>query len=209
MKCRRLKMGFKHNYIIDINEKLMTKRFPDDIQTTLNIPIHKFKKVSEKFNYAIREVHAETDGAKMFHILLSLQEYFDMEWIVDTVLDDENKQMVIREMTDEYHIGVTEFKSKLEKPKVDPVEEVNKALRNKAGYNGKESITQIGDNKVVKGKIVKKKAVKKVKVVVKKKKKVSKKVKVVVNKKKKTAKKKAVKKVLKKKKVIKKPKKKK
>jgi hypothetical protein len=176
-------MGFKNNYINDINTKLMTKRFPDDIQTTLNIPIHKFKKVAEKFNYAVREVHADTDGAKMFHILLALQEYFDMEWIVDIILDDINKKIVIREMTDEYHIGVTQFKSKIPKPKVDPAEEAQKVIDAK-----------IVKDKVVKKKVIKKKAVKKVvkktkwakkkKVAIKKKRKATKKAKVVIKKKK-------------------------
>jgi len=67
-------MAFKNDFIKDMNKKLSEKRFPDDVQTTLNIPEHKFKKVQEKFNYALRAVYDENikSDIKMFHIILQV-----------------------------------------------------------------------------------------------------------------------------------------
>jgi len=102
-------MGFKSNYVQEINDLLMKKRDDNDIQTTLNIPEHKFKKMGDKFNYALRTVYERhlSDDVKMFHILLSLQNYFDMQWLVENVLDDENKKNVVKEMKEEYNIKKT------------------------------------------------------------------------------------------------------
>ena len=107
-KKKRKKMGFKINYIQEINDLLMKKRTDNDIQTTLSIPEHKFKKISEKFNYALKavyELHREQE-AKMFHILLSLQNNFDMQMLIDDVLDDENREVVIAEMNEAYNIKI-------------------------------------------------------------------------------------------------------
>lgn len=84
----------------------MEKRFPDDVQTTLNIPEHKFKKISEKFNYALKSVYDENvdRDVKMFHILLSLQNYFDMKWLIDNITDEENKQIIKTEMKIEFNL---------------------------------------------------------------------------------------------------------
>lgn len=84
----------------------MTKRTGDDSRITLNIPEHKFKKNSEKFNYAVKTIYDRySEGEmKMFHLLLSLQEYFDMEWLVSNILNDENKSIVKAEMIAEYNI---------------------------------------------------------------------------------------------------------
>ena len=101
-------MGFKRDYIKEINEILMTKRFEDDVRITLNIPEHKFKKNSKKFNYALKSIYDkyrdDEEDVKLFHLLLSLQEYFDMEWLVENILDSKNKGIVKREMMDEYNI---------------------------------------------------------------------------------------------------------
>lgn len=98
-------MAFKNDFINDINEKLMEVRFPDDIQVTLNIPEHKFKKNSGKFNYAIEHVYNKykEKNIKMFHIILSLHNYFDMKWLVDNILSDENKDLVETEMRNEFN----------------------------------------------------------------------------------------------------------
>ena len=99
-------MGFKINFIQEINNILMEKRFSDDVQTNLNIPEHKFKKMGEKFNHAVRLVYGSNNKKeiKMFHILLALQDYFDMQWIVEFVLDNKNKKIVEEEMKEEYNI---------------------------------------------------------------------------------------------------------
>jgi hypothetical protein len=101
-------MGFKRNYVDEINQILMTKRTEDDSRITLNIPEHKFKKNSEKFNHAVKTVYERyvDEDMKMFHLLLSLQEYFDMEWLVENVLDDDNTKIIKSEMLKEYNIDV-------------------------------------------------------------------------------------------------------
>lgn len=103
-------MGFKRNYIEEINEILMKKRNKDDVRITLNIPEHKFKKNSEKFNYALKSIYEkykdDEEDVKLFHLLLSLQEYFDMEWLVENILDDTNKKIVKSEMIEAYNIKV-------------------------------------------------------------------------------------------------------
>jgi len=100
-------MAFKNNFIKDINEKLMEARTPDDIRVTLNIPEHKFKKIGEKFNYALNSVYNDhkDHNVKMFHILLSLQNYFDMQWLAENILDDENKKIIEEEMKTDFNIN--------------------------------------------------------------------------------------------------------
>lgn len=99
-------MTFKNSFSEDINKKLMEKRFETDVQTTINIPEHKFKKVAEKFNYALKAVYDDYLGknVKMFHILLSLQNYFDMKWIVELILNKENKKIIKNEVSSEFNI---------------------------------------------------------------------------------------------------------
>lgn len=101
-------MGFKRDYVQEINNILMSKRDSDDVRITLNIPEHKFKKNSVKFNYALSSIYNkynnEDEEIKLFHILLSLQEYFDMEWLVENILDDKNKEIIKSEMALEYNV---------------------------------------------------------------------------------------------------------
>lgn len=101
-------MGFKRDYVQEINNILMSKRDSDDVRITLNIPEHKFKKNSVKFNYALSSIYDkynnEDEEIKLFHILLSLQEYFDMEWLVENILDDKNKEIIKSEMALEYNV---------------------------------------------------------------------------------------------------------
>jgi len=149
-------MGYKNNYIQDINDKLMTKRTPDDIQSKLNIPEHKFKKISEKFNHALREVYNEhsENEVLMFHILLSLQEYFDMEWLVKNVLDDDNEAIVLGEMSREYNIT----RSK-KRPKKKEVKKAKRVYKKRAE---KPVEKEVPAKKVTKKKSTKKKCAKKV-----------------------------------------------
>ena len=100
-------MSFTKNFVKEINELLMTKRHPDDVSFTLHIPEHKFKKVSEKFNYALSttyEKYKDMD-VKLFHIILSLQEYFEMDTLVSTILDPKLTRIIKKEMQEEYHIS--------------------------------------------------------------------------------------------------------
>jgi len=112
-------MAFKNDFIDDMNKRLSEKRFPDDVQVSLDIPEHKFKKSHEKFNYALKSVYDEYQASdvKMFHIILSLQNYFDMNWLVETILDDVNKKIVTVEMNTEYNIPSKKMK-KRKSPKI-------------------------------------------------------------------------------------------
>ena len=108
-------MGFKQNYVNEINELLVRKRNDADESFTINIPEHKFKKHSEKFNWALRhvyETHLEED-VRMFHLILSLQEYFEVDWLIENVVNKANKAKIKEEMTTEYNM-------KQEKPKEKP-----------------------------------------------------------------------------------------
>jgi hypothetical protein len=120
-------MGFKRNYVKEINEILMTKRTDDDTRLTLNIPEHKFKKNSEKFNFALRSIYDKyrvEEDIKLFHLLLALQEYFDMDWLVENILDESNNALIRQEMIDEYSIDPNA------KARVRP----RKLERHEAGY---------------------------------------------------------------------------
>ena len=100
-------MSLDRNFINEINEILMIKRSPDDVDPfTLHMPEHKFKKNAEKFNYALNTVYdryKDTD-VKLFNIILSLQEFFEMDLLVHHILDPKLKKIVKSEMEEEYHI---------------------------------------------------------------------------------------------------------
>lgn len=88
----------------------MTKRSVDDVDPfTLHIPEHKFKKNSEKFNYALTTVYDryKDKDVKLFHIILSLQEFFEMELLIHQILDSKLRKIVKKEMEEEYHIKPT------------------------------------------------------------------------------------------------------
>ena len=100
-------MPLDRNYVKEINEILMTKRSPDDIDPfTLYMPEHKFKKNAEKFNYALTVVYNryKEQDVKLFHIILALQEFFEMEPLVQNVLDPKLTQLVKKEMEEAYHM---------------------------------------------------------------------------------------------------------
>jgi hypothetical protein len=101
-------MPLDRNYVKEINEILMTKRSPDDIDPfTLYMPEHKFKKNAEKFNYALTIVYNryKDQDVKLFHIILALQEFFDMEPLVQNVLDPELTILIKSEMEEAYHMN--------------------------------------------------------------------------------------------------------
>jgi len=122
-------MSFRINYVNEINDFLMEKRMEGDVQITLTIPEHEFKKTSEKFNYAIKSVYEKhiDSGIKMFHIILSLHNYFDMHWLIKNILDNSNKKIITEEMKTEYNIKLPICKKKKNK---------NKKNKNKKKKNG-------------------------------------------------------------------------
>jgi hypothetical protein len=100
-------MPLNRNYIQEINEILMTRRSPNDVEPfTLYIPEHKLKKNAEKFNYALTVVYEryKDQDVKLFHIILALQEFFDMESLVLNVLDSTLTALIKCEMETAYHM---------------------------------------------------------------------------------------------------------
>lgn len=97
-----------------INLGLLTKRTPNDISISLNVAEHKFKRAAEKFNWVIDDIYGKTkeSGTKMFHLIMSLQIYFDMEWLTVNVLNDTNKRIISEEMRIEYDKAVKKKKTK-------------------------------------------------------------------------------------------------
>ena len=93
-------MAYRNDFIDQINTKLLVYGI------SVNMPEHKFKKSSDIFNNVLREVHAENKDREinMYHILLSLNEYFDMSWLKDNVLDRKNIETIEKEMQKEYNI---------------------------------------------------------------------------------------------------------
>lgn len=95
-------------YTSIINDMLMTQRSSDDVILSLTLPEHKFKKHSEKLNWVLKEIYKlyQTNGIKMFHLVLSLQDYFDVVWLKENILDNEVLSIVQTEMTAEYDINI-------------------------------------------------------------------------------------------------------
>jgi hypothetical protein len=100
-------MSYNRDYAIELNEILMTKRHPDDVVFTIHIPEHKFKKVAEKVNYGLTILYDKYKpfDIKLFHIVLSLQEYFEMDELVNTILDAKLTKIIKAEMQEEYHVS--------------------------------------------------------------------------------------------------------
>ena len=113
------------NYYHDLNQILLRKRDSDDESFTLNMPEHKLKKNAGKFNFALKDVYdAHKDrGVKMFHILLSINEFFDMEWLVKNILDRKNKLIVKQEMQEEYNVKIAKER-KSTKSKVTVINDI-------------------------------------------------------------------------------------
>jgi hypothetical protein len=100
-------MSLKRNFIDEINLVLMTQIDENDTDLfTLNIPEHKFKKYKKKLNYAFNltyEKYKDMD-IKLYHIILALQEYFDIENLITNLLDEKLNKVVKKELEDEFHI---------------------------------------------------------------------------------------------------------
>lgn len=111
-------MGYNRNFVNEINQILVTKRTESDVSVTLNIPEHKFKKISEKFNYALSIVYEKykDQDVKMFHILLSLHDYFEMEKLVEEILNIKNKKIIKTELQKEYNVKATKRKTTKQTP---------------------------------------------------------------------------------------------
>ena len=73
----------------EIEQLLMTKRSEYDIVATLSIPEHKFKKISDKLNDSIISVYNKynVNGLKMSDIILELRLHFEIEYLVDKLLN--------------------------------------------------------------------------------------------------------------------------
>ena len=93
-------MGYRNDFIDQIHKKLLLEGI------SINMPEHKFKKVSDKFNEVLRQVYEDNKARKieMQHILISLSDYFDMAWLKENVLDDENIALIQSEMEKEFNI---------------------------------------------------------------------------------------------------------
>lgn len=93
-------MAIKNNFAELINNKLMT------CGVSLNMPEHKLKKSFIVFNDSLRYVFEQHKdrGIHMYQIILSLSEYFDMDWLKENLLDKNNLIQIEAEMTEEYNI---------------------------------------------------------------------------------------------------------
>jgi hypothetical protein len=83
----------------EIEQLLMTKRSEDDIVATLSIPEHKFKKISDKLNDSIISVYNKynVNGLKMSDIILELRLHFEIEYLVDKLLNKKIKAIIKKE----------------------------------------------------------------------------------------------------------------
>lgn len=117
-------MKNSRKYIDLINEKLLMKRNSDDISISLNIPEHKFKKHAAKLNWALWEIFESNKdhGTKLFHLILCMQDYFDISWLTENVLDDKSKKQIESEMSIEYGISKKKSKKTQPKKKIDSIE---------------------------------------------------------------------------------------
>lgn len=98
----------KKRYVDLINEKLLAKRTEDDVSISLNIAEHKFKKHAEKLNWVLMEIYKQFQdtGIKMFHLILALQDYFDMASLHANILNPEIKALILAETSAEYGIAM-------------------------------------------------------------------------------------------------------
>lgn len=98
----------KKRYVDLINEKLLAKRTDDDVSISLNIAEHKFKKHAEKLNWVLMEIYKQFQdtGIKMFHLILALQDYFDVVWLYEHIITPEIKSIILTETSSEYGISI-------------------------------------------------------------------------------------------------------
>ena len=100
-------MAYQTNYIEQLNNILLKNGI------SINMPEHKFKKTSDFFNLALREVYDNNKPreVKMYYILLSISEYFDMEWLKENVLDTANLELIESELIIEFNVKHTRKRS--------------------------------------------------------------------------------------------------
>jgi hypothetical protein len=86
----------------EIEQLLMTKRSDTDDVATLAIQEHKFKKISDKLNDSIYTVYIKykDTGLKMTDIILGLRLHFDIEYLVDKLLNKKIKALIKKEYTE-------------------------------------------------------------------------------------------------------------
>ena len=94
------------NFREELVNLLLHKHDELDVSLTLNMTVQKFKRHSDKFNECILKVYNNNKDKelKMFHIILSLQDYFDMKWLVDNILDKKSKSILEDETKVEYNV---------------------------------------------------------------------------------------------------------
>lgn len=90
------------NVSSEIEQLLMTKRFDNDEVATLSMPEHKFKKISDKLNDCILIVYNKykDTGLKMCDIILEMRTHFEIEYLVDKLLNKKIKAIIKKEYTE-------------------------------------------------------------------------------------------------------------
>ena len=73
----------------EVDRRLMIKQSASDIPATLSMPEHMFKKISTKLNNILMDIYIENkeNNIRMFDIVMSLDQYFDFAYMVNTLLD--------------------------------------------------------------------------------------------------------------------------
>lgn len=86
----------------EIEQLLMTKRSDNDDVATLSMPEHKFKKMSDKLNDSIYTIYIKykDTGLKMSDIILDLRLHFDIEYLVEKLLNKKIKAIIKKEYTE-------------------------------------------------------------------------------------------------------------
>lgn len=100
-------MSYNNNYAEQLNNILLINGI------SINIPEHKFKKFSTIFNEALREVYNNNKEkeVKMYYILLSISEYFDLEWLKGNILDESNFSLIETEMIEDFNVKTKKKKN--------------------------------------------------------------------------------------------------
>jgi len=90
------------NISAEIEQLLMTKRSDNDDVATLSMPEHKFKKMSDKLNDSILTVYNKykESGLKMSDIIIELRLHFEIEYLVDKLLNKKIKAIIKKEYTE-------------------------------------------------------------------------------------------------------------
>ena len=93
-------MSYKTNFKDIFNNKLIEHGI------SLDIPEQKFKKNAKTFNIVLKEIYDKykVKEVDMYTILLSLNDYFDMKWLFDNVLNSENGSIIKTEMMRDFKI---------------------------------------------------------------------------------------------------------